>query len=95
MRIGGFTECRVVLEPGDVVRRGRCADCRFLRGHLSWWCKNAQAVAAHRTSLPVQQDCAFWEEAERETLAQQMIRLWLVPVVVGALLLAALLTMGR
>jgi hypothetical protein len=50
------------------ARHASCTDCAWLRGYQSWWCKNALAVAAHRTAIPAKVGCRFWSPCEREAV---------------------------
>lgn len=43
-----------------------CRDCRYLQGHVSWWCKNDRAIAQHNSAIPGRTTCDFWAAAERE-----------------------------
>lgn len=54
-----------VLPPGsepDPARRG-CSDCADMRGSVSWWCVNEDAIAARGTRIPGVQSCPFWSPA--------------------------------
>ncbi len=39
----------------------RCCDCAYLRGYVSWWCRNKDAIAMRKTAIPGASDCKFWQ----------------------------------
>ena len=41
--------------------RKACKDCRFLKGAVSLWCKNEDAVKWRGTAIPGVYDCQFWQ----------------------------------
>lgn len=55
----------VVLDAGETARVGDCRDCWYLRGHVTWWCKNPVAHQLRGTLLPGSggSRCEFWREA--------------------------------
>lgn len=55
----------VVIREGYRARVGDCRDCKYLRGHVNWWCKNKEAIKKHRTRIPGRSNCTFWQEAKR------------------------------
>lgn len=57
-RAGGY---RLRVIDASRLRHGECRDCYWLRGAISWWCKNDEAIDAHGTSIPGRTDCRFWE----------------------------------
>lgn len=44
----------------DASVRG-CEDCLFLRGAVSLWCTNRNAIARRRTAIPGTFDCPQWK----------------------------------
>lgn len=46
-------------ETPDAVRRS-CYDCRSLRGAVSLWCTNDEAVKWRGTQIPGVTGCTFW-----------------------------------
>lgn len=61
----GEARMRLRWDGTHSQRRG-CDDCTFLRGYVSWWCRNKAAIEAHGTALPYRDDCLFWEPCPRD-----------------------------
>lgn len=46
------------VKPDETQRR--CYDCVHLRGAVSLWCTNEEAVEARGTNIPGVRECDFW-----------------------------------
>lgn len=53
----------VASEPPDPEQK-RCYDCRFMKGAVSWWCTNEEAIEYSGTSIPGFCQCKFWQPAK-------------------------------
>lgn len=53
----------VAKEPPDPELK-RCYDCCFMKGAVSWWCTNEEAIAVRGTLIPDVCKCRFWEPAK-------------------------------
>lgn len=40
--------------------RLNCADCKFLKGNISLWCTNDEAIEIRGTKLPAVSNCSCW-----------------------------------
>lgn len=45
-------------EP-DADRKG-CKDCSHMKGAVTLWCENKEAIAKRGTSLPGTRNCPYW-----------------------------------
>lgn len=54
-----YTVSSISNELSDETQR-RCYDCYHLRGAVTWWCKNNEAVEWRGTAIPGVHNCPFW-----------------------------------
>ena len=47
-------------------QRKSCYDCKYLKGYVSLWCKNEQAIEHRGTSIPGCIHCPFWEKMKNK-----------------------------
>ena len=44
-----------------------CYDCAYLQSHITWWCKNKEAIKARGTSIPGVCLCPYWSKVTTTT----------------------------
>lgn len=59
---------------GKHLKARDCCDCAFLRGYVTWWCRNERAIEAHGSAIPPRTNCSFWEPCPRDP-APLLVRL--------------------
>lgn len=37
-----------------------CSNCKFMVSHVSWWCKNNEAIKSRGTNIPSVVKCIYW-----------------------------------
>lgn len=45
--------------PND--QRMKCSTCKYLRGYVSWWCENQDAIEDRNSALPTAINCPHWD----------------------------------
>lgn len=58
-QINNLTEEEFKNIPPEEKRS--CYDCTHMKGYISWWCTEKQAIKARGTSIPGCIKCPFWE----------------------------------
>ena len=69
-------KCKWDEKPDAALRR--CYDCAHLKGAVSWWCTNEEAIKYRGTQIPGVKDCPFWAPApiEDPPFRIRLLRFW-------------------
>jgi hypothetical protein len=64
-------ELRVISGEPDVEKRC-CADCKYLKAAVSWWCTSKNAIDVRGTSIPGVKNCPYWKPAKKASFLERV-----------------------
>lgn len=62
-QINNLTEEEFNSIPPEEKRS--CYDCKHMKGYISWWCTEKEAVKVRGTAIPGVIKCPFWEPKQK------------------------------
>jgi hypothetical protein len=51
----------LIIEGKADTERKECYDCKYLKGAMTWWCTNDDAVKVRGTAYTKVCNCPYWE----------------------------------